>query len=188
MSKLLVVVDMQNDFIDGPLGTKEAQAIVDPIYHFIAQFIKNKSYDEYGIPIDKIIFTKDTHYEDTIEKISYLDSQEGKNLPVPHCIYQSRGWYICDKLGDFAINHGYTILKETFGSTFLGEICTNKKFDEIHFVGVCTDICVISNALLVKAFDPEAKIIVHKDLCAGVTPESHEIALKAMQACQIEIV
>ncbi len=181
MSKVLVVVDMQNDFITGPLGTKEAQAIVDPIYNFIKEFSKDKD--------SSIIFTQDTHYKDSDDKVNYEDSQEGKKLPIEHCIYGTDGWNINDKLLDFNYSKIIEkIEKETFGSTALGKFCLKAGYPEIHFVGVCTDICVISNALLVKAFDPEAKIIVHKDLCAGVTPESHEIALKAMEACQIEIV
>ena len=176
MSKLLVVVDMQNDFIDGPLGTKEAQAIVDPLVDFVKEFSKDNA----------IVFTQDTHFKNRNDLVNYEDSQEGKNLPIEHCIIGTEGWQLIDQLK--GLNYTAVFEKNTFGSIDLGRMCLRHGYQEIHFVGVCTDICVISNTLLVKAFDPEAKIIVHKDLCAGVTPESHEIALKAMQACQIEIV
>lgn len=180
MSKLLVVVDMQNDFIDGVLGTKEAQAIVDPLVKFAEEFNKDED--------NVVVFTLDTHFNDNRgDKLNYEDTQEGKKLPIEHCIVDSKGWQLIDQLKSSIIQRA-VFEKETFGSTSLGNFCRRHGYQEIHFVGVCTDICVISNALLVKAFVPEAKIIVHKDLCAGVTPESHEIALKAMEACQIEIV
>ena len=158
MQKVLVVVDMQNDFIDGALGTKEAVAIVPGVKEKIENFD--------GV----VLFTRDTH------ETYYLDTQEGQKLPVPHCIRDTEGW---------------PIDKETFGSTDLaGELVAMNEDNEIEsitFVGLCTDICVISNALLAKASLPEVPIIVDAKCCAGVTPESHENALKAMEACQIQI-
>ena len=164
MQKVLVVVDMQNDFIDGALGTKEAVAIVP----YVEEKIKN--FD------GTVFFTRDTH------ETYYLDTQEGKKLPVPHCIRDTEGWQIRSELD---------ALRKTFGSTDLaGELVQlneDQGIESIIFVGLCTDICVISNALLVKASLPEVPIIVDAKCCAGVTPESHENALKAMEVCQIQI-
>ena len=172
MRKILIVVDMQNDFIDGSLGTKEAQEIVAPV----AEKIRNFEGDIYG--------TLDTHEED------YLSTQEGKNLPVPHCIRGTEGWQIRKELD--ALRKTEPIDKETFGSTDLvGELVTlneDQGIGSITLVGLCTDICVISNALLIKASLPEVPICVDATCCAGVTPESHENALKAMEACQIRII
>ena len=166
--KLLVIVDMQNDFVDGCLGTPEAQAIVDPIVAYALSFEGD------------VIATKDTHFAD------YLNTQEGMRLPVEHCIKDTDGW---DLKGDlYAIDFVNIIEKDTFGSPELGELIASEGYTEVEFCGVCTDICVISNALLVKAFAPEVQVRVLRDLCAGVTPESHENALKAMQACQIDII
>ena len=171
MQKILVVVDMQNDFIDGALGTKEAVAIVPNVEE------KIKNFD------GTVLFTRDTH-----ETYS-LATQEGKNLPGPHCISAPEGWQIRSELD--ALRKTEPIDKETFGSTDLaGELVAMNEEDEIEsitFVGLCTDICVISNALLVKASLPEVPIIVDAKCCAGVTPESHENALKAMEVCQIQI-
>ena len=171
MQKVLVVVDLQNDFIDGALGTKEAVAIVPKVEE------KIKNFD--GV----VLFTRDTH------ETYYLDTQEGKKLPVPHCIRDTEGWQIRSELD--ALRKTEPIDKETFGSTDLaGELVEMNIDDEIEsitFVGLCTDICVISNALLVKASLPEVPIIVDAKCCAGVTPESHENALKAMEVCQIQI-
>lgn len=167
MRKLLIVVDMQNDFIDGSLGNKEAQAIVDPVVDYVKNF--------YG----DVIFTLDTHNKD------YLNTQEGKKLPVEHCIQNTNGWNITEKLAPYA---NWTVKKPTFGSTKLVEIIEAEDFEEIELCGLCTDICVVSNALLLKAHFPEAKISVHKNLCAGVTPESHEAAITTMQMCQINII
>ncbi len=168
MKKLLVVVDMQNDFVSGVLGTKEAQSIVEKVAKYVDTFDGD------------VAFTRDTHYA------NYLDTQEGQNLPVKHCIKDTEGWKIVPEIkvtdSDFVFN------KTTFGSTDLAVFARTGKYTEIEFVGVCTDICVISNVLIMKASMPESKIIVHKDLCAGVTPESHETALKAMAACQVTIV
>ena len=171
MQKVLVVVDMQNDFIDGALGTKEAVAIVPGVKEKIENFD--------GV----VLFTRDTH------ETYYLDTQEGQKLPVPHCIRDTEGWQIRSELEEKKKTE--PIDKETFGSTDLaGELVAMNEDNEIEsitFVGLCTDICVISNALLAKASLPEVPIIVDAKCCAGVTPESHENALKAMEACQIQI-
>ncbi len=168
--KVLCVIDMQNDFIDGALGTPEAVKIVDNVRAKI---------DYYRANGDTVIFTRDTHYE------NYMDTAEGKNLPVPHCIKGTDGWQISPKLqvGDSAV-----IDKPTFGSTELGEYVAGLENAEgIELIGLCTDICVISNALLLKASLPETPICVDSSCCAGVTPESHSNALSAMKMCQIEI-
>ena len=167
--KLLVVVDMQEDFIGGALGTAEAKTILPRVRERIAAARK----DGYTV-----VFTRDTHAPD------YLSTQEGKNLPVPHCIAGTAGWRLADGLaqaGDKIFD------KPTFGSTALAEYAAAEGFAQVELVGVCTDICVISNALLLKAFLPEAEISVRADCCAGVTPESHARALGAMAACQVEI-
>jgi len=165
---------MQTDFVDGALGTKEAQNIVENVVS------KVKSAKECG---KDIIFTMDTHQE------NYSETQEGKKLPVPHCIRNTEGWQIRSELD--ALRKTEPIDKETFGSTTLvGELQMldeDQGIESITFVGLCTDICVISNALLTKASLPEVPIIVDAKCCAGVTPESHENALKAMEACQIQI-
>jgi len=171
MQNLLIVVDMQNDFIDGALGTKEAVAIVPKV--------KEKIANHQG----QVWFTRDTHGED------YMNTQEGRNLPVPHCIKGSAGWQICLELAPFC--REMPIDKVTFGSSELGAMLleTNKKdpIKQITFIGLCTDICVISNALLAKAFLPEAEIVVDASCCAGVSPESHRNALEAMKVCQVRI-
>ena len=172
MQKVLVVVDMQNDFIDGALGTKEAVAIVPGVKEKIENFD--------GV----VLFTRDTH------ETYYLDTQEGQKLPVPHCIRDTEGWQIRSELD--ALRKTEPIDKETFGSTDLaGELVALNEDEEIGsitLVGLCTDICVISNALLIKASLPEVPICVDATCCAGVTPESHENALKAMEVCQIRII
>lgn len=175
MSKLLIVVDMQNDFIDGALGTAEAQKIVKNVNE------KIKKYDENG---DLVIFTADTHGE------NYLDTQEGRNLPVPHCVKGSPGWGISNDL--FQPEGSPVIEKNTFGSKELGIMLmelerSGEAPEAIELVGLCTDICVISNALMAKAFLPEVPVSVDASCCAGVTPESHENALNAMKMCQIHI-
>ena len=171
MRKLLIVVDMQNDFIDGALGTQEAVKIVPSVV------AKVKSFD------GEIIFTRDTHFD------SYLSTQEGKNLPVEHCIRGTYGWKIHPELE--ALRTIDAIDNPTFGSSELFELLKREnereKIDEITFIGLCTDICVISNAIGTKAFLPEVKIIVDSSCCAGVTPQSHQTALEAMKMCQIEI-
>ena len=165
MKEVLLIIDMQNDFIDGSLGTKEAQAIVPKVTE-----LAKKS--------ENIIFTQDTHAK------NYLETQEGKNLPIEHCIMNSHGWEICDALKSFITDHN-VFTKPTFGCTRL--IHAISDYDTIVLVGLCTDICVISNALLIKDYYPEKKIIVDSSCCAGVTPESHKNALNAMKSCQIEI-
>ena len=170
--KILIVVDMQNDFIDQALGTKEATGIVENVARKIEGFD------------GKVIYTKDTHYE------NYLETQEGKNLPVPHCIRGSEGWQISSAL---PVKSDATFFeKPTFGSKELGayleRLSENDDIEEIEIIGLCTDICVISNALLIKAFLPELKITVDSSCCAGVTPESHNNALEAMKMCQINII
>ncbi len=168
--KVLCVIDMQKDFIDGALGTKEAVSIVENV--------KNKI-DLYRKSGDRVIFTRDTHPE------NYLETAEGKKLPVPHCIKGSDGWQISDLL---EVKDSLVIDKVTFGSYDLSRaVAETKDLEEIEVVGLCTDICVISNALLLKARLPEVKISVDSSCCAGVTPDSHENALKSMAMCQIDI-
>lgn len=167
--KLLVVVDMQVDFIGGALGTKEAQAVLPRVRERVAAARRDGS---------TVVFTRDTHAAD------YLSTQEGKNLPVPHCIEGSVGWQLAEGLAD---SGDRVFDKPTFGSRALAEYAAEEAFARIEVIGVCTDICVISNALLLKAFLPEAEISVRADCCAGVTPESHERALGAMEACQIKL-
>ena len=168
MRKILVVIDMQRDFIDGALGTAEARAIVPAVIEKIK-----------GYAPENVFATRDTHGED------YLATQEGKRLPVPHCIRGTAGWAIVEALRPFADAAAAVIEKPTFGATALPAALAD--YDAIEFVGLCTDICVISNALLVKAFYPEKRISVDAACCAGVTPESHTTALNAMRACQIEV-
>ena len=172
MKEYLIVVDMQKDFVDGALGTKEAVAIVPAVVERV------KKGEEAG---ECILFTRDTHREE------YLDTQEGRNLPVKHCIRGTDGWKIIPEL----LPHVQEVFdKPTFGSRLLGEYLLSKKDEigKITVIGLCTDICVISNALLIKAFLPEVPIVVEEKCCAGVTPESHENALKAMQSCQIKVI
>ena len=166
MRKVLVVVDMQNDFIDGALGTAEAVAIVPKV----AEKIKN--FD------GTVLYTRDTHEEE------YMQTQEGRNLPVPHCIRGTHGWEIS---GALDTSDCEVIDKPTFGSVALAQKLAVIQPDQIELVGLCTDICVISNAMLCKAYMPETEILVDPACCAGVTPESHNRALKAMSVCQIKI-
>ena len=169
MKKILIVVDMQNDFIDGALGTKEAVAIIPYVKELISDFD------------GKVFFTRDTHFD------SYMQTEEGKNLPVMHCIKGTDGWQIRPELDE--LRKTEPIDKITFGSSKLIEILKAEgDIESITFVGLCTDICVISNAMLVKAFFPEIPLIVDAMGCAGVTPESHTRALKAMEMCQIKVI
>lgn len=161
--KTLIVVDMQNDFIDGSLGTKEAQAIVPNVKKKIQEY-KNRG--------DEIIFTRDTHQSD------YLDTPEGKKLPVVHCIEGTKGWQIAYGLEVEGCTY---IDKPTFGWTHWNE----RTFQEIEMVGLCTDICVVSNALILKATFPSVEITVDASCCAGVTPQTHLAALETMKMCQI---
>lgn len=173
---VLIVVDMQNDFIDGALGTTEAQNIV----YKVADYIKNFE--------GKIIFTKDTH------KKNYLETVEGAHLPVEHCIKNTDGWNLNEKIAplyDEKSENTYLVEKETFGSlkliNHLQMIDSLTPVENIILVGLCTDICVISNALIAKAALPNAEIIVKQNLCAGVSPETHQNALDAMKVCHINI-
>lgn len=171
MKKVLVVVDMQKDFIDGALGTKEAVAIVDDVAETI------KSFD------GEVVFTRDTHFD------NYMETQEGKNLPVPHCIKDTDGWQLDKKLEVLRTDDMRVFDKLTFGSVELAAyLKENKELEQVTLVGLCTDICVISNALLIKANLPEVEIRVIEKCCAGVTTQSHVNALEAMKMCQIQIV
>ena len=172
--KVLLVVDMQNDFITGPLGTSEAQAILPAVQAKITRYIA----DGYVV-----IFTRDTHKDD------YLDTPEGKKLPVPHCIEGTQGWEIADGLyhtGCFVFG------KPSFGIPNLAheiEKClSGADIETIEVIGLCTDICVVSNALILKAAVPDIPIIVDAACCAGVTPESHKAALLTMKMCQLDII
>ena len=172
MKKILIVVDMQNDFIDAALGTPEAVSIVEAVKE------KIRSY-----PVQDVIATMDTHGE------NYMDTQEGRYLPVPHCIRGSEGWQIRPDIA--ALLDGAKIYeKPTFGSTALAadlkELSEQEEI-EIELIGLCTDICVVSNALLLKASMPEVKISVDPSCCAGVTPEKHLAALETMRSCQIQV-
>ena len=168
--KVLCVIDMQNDFIDGALGTKEAEAITDNVAAKIESYRRNG---------DRVIFTRDTHFD------NYMETQEGRNLPVPHCIKDSDGWQISEKL---AVGDSTVIDKPSFGSVELGDFLAGLEgIESVELVGLCTDICVISNAMIIKAKLPEIKVSVDSQCCAGVTPGSHNNALEAMKMCQIEI-
>ncbi|HIR91043.1 MAG TPA: cysteine hydrolase [Candidatus Limicola stercorigallinarum] len=173
-NKYLIVIDMQNDFVDGALGTPEAQAIADAVVE------EAKSFD------GTVAFTLDTHGE------NYLSSQEGANLPVPHCIKGTPGWQLIPALDSVAHERNARIFeKPTFGSTDLAawlqaENAANP-IESIELVGVCTDICVVSNALLIKAVLPEVSLVVDAALCAGVTPAAHEAALATMRSCQVQV-
>lgn len=181
--KVLIVVDMQNDFINGSLGTPEAQAIVDDVAKKISTFDG-----------ELVCLTKDTHHS------NYLDTQEGKILPIQHCIKGTQGWKMNDKIattvGYVAVDTNTNVSlfqKSTFASVELGNYLVDlseekgRQIEEVVLIGLCTDICVISNALLIKAFLPETKITVDAACCAGVTKESHKNALAAMKACQINV-
>ena len=172
MRKILLVIDMQNDFVDGALGTPEAAAIVDRAAAEIAVY-----------PAGDVIATRDTH------EMDYLKTQEGRNLPVPHCIRGTPGWELHPKIAA-ALKGAVLVDKPSFGSVKLAEMLAElARLDDldITLLGLCTDICVISNALLIKAFLPETPVRVLADCCAGVTPESHQAALDTMRMCQIEI-
>ena len=169
--KVLCVIDMQNDFIDGALGTREAVAIVGKVKEKIASYRKNG---------DRIIFTRDTHSE------NYLSTAEGKNLPVPHCIKGTHGWQISSELD----TEGCEIIdKPTFGSYELAErVAETEELESVELIGLCTDICVISNAMLIKARLYETPVLVGAGASAGVTPASHLNALESMKMCQIGII
>ncbi len=167
--KYLIVVDMQTDFITGSLGSDAAEAIVSAVVDKVKKFDGN------------VIFTRDTHFED------YLQTQEGRNLPVEHCIKNTDGWQICDELKPYA---NIVVDKVTFGSIDLPDIIKNfgENIEKIELCGLCTDICVISNAMILKAAFPEVPIAVDSECCAGVSKENHNTALDAMRAVQIEVI
>ena len=172
MRKILIVIDMQNDFIDAALGTKEAVAIVDAVKKKIWTY-----------PARDIIATMDTHGE------NYMETQEGKYLPVPHCIKGTKGWEIRPDIAEL-LKGAKIYEKPTFGSTALAadlKALSEQEEIELELIGLCTDICVVSNALLLKAAMPEVKISVDPSCCAGVTPEKHMAALETMRSCQIRI-
>ena len=167
--KILVVVDMQKDFIDGALGTPEAVKIVPYVKARIEAFD------------GKVLFTRDTHFSD------YMNTQEGKNLPVLHCVNDTPGWEIHPELE--TLRKTLPIDKVTFGSSALPQILGQEEdIESITFLGLCTDICVISNVMITKAFFPEVPVIVDAKGCAGVTPESHKNALAAMKTCQVTVI
>jgi nicotinamidase-related amidase len=172
MNKKLVVIDVQNDFITGSLGTPEAQAIVPKLAEMI------KAFD------GEVIYTQDTHYD------NYPQTQEGRKLPIQHCVYGSNGWQIHKEIDILENRTSY--LKDTFGSIvladYLADSNNDEPIDEIILVGVCTDICVVSNAMLIKAILPEVPISVVASCCAGTTPENHRKALDVMACCQINII
>lgn len=171
MSKVLIVVDMQNDFIDGSLGTKEAQGIVGNVKRVI---------EEYQSRGDAIIFTRDTHQAD------YLETSEGKNLPVEHCIEGTAGWNIAEGL---TVSGCHYVDKPTFGWLHWAKTFESLNItpENLKLIGLCTDICVVSNALILKALFPDATITVDSSCCAGVTPQTHAAALETMKMCQIVI-
>lgn len=186
--KILVIVDMQKDFIDGSLGTAEAQAMVPVMLERLK---------EYDTQETIVIFTKDTH------DVNYLETREGKHLPVEHCIEGTPGWCIDKRISSY-VDHGNfskvssesiingRLKKPTFGSTHLPNVIkaihTVQNIEEIVFMGLCTDICVVSNVLMCKAIFPEMEITVDASCCAGVTPESHKAALTTMKMCQVNVI
>jgi nicotinamidase-related amidase len=184
MRKVLIVVDMQNDFVTGVLGSNEAVKILPNV---------KKKIEQYMASGDEIIYTRDTHFD------SYLDTNEGKHLPVKHCIKDTDGWQIVSDIDNSNYKH---VDKHTFGYSDWNRVLTEIQFEntngdvdfidicpeEIEIIGVCTDICVVSNALILKALCPEAELTVDASCCAGVTPESHRAALETMKSCQINVV
>ena len=173
--RYLVVVDMQHDFVDGALGTPEAQAIVAGVTS------QAKAFD------GTVVFTKDTHYSD------YLQTLEGKNLPVEHCLHGTPGWELVPELQAIRDErNSFVFEKTTFGSLdlamWLAEENVAEPIESIELIGLCTDICVVSNALLIKGWIPEVPLKVDASLCAGVTPASHEAALATLRSCQVEVI
>lgn len=169
--KVLAIIDMQKDFIDGALGTKEAVAIVPKVAARLAQAWADG---------ETVVFTRDTHHAD------YLSTQEGRKLPVPHCLEGTDGWQIDAAL---AVEDAPIFDKPGFGSPALIEYLRSlPALEGVEFIGLCTDICVITNAMMTKGALPEVPLSVRADCCAGVTPQSHETALQAMRMCQISIV
>ena len=171
MKKCLIVIDMQNDFISGSLGSEEAKNIVQNVKKRIELAINDN---------EDLFFTKDTHYDD------YLDTKEGSFLPVKHCIEGTDGHEICDELKIYEKNATVIFIKNTFGYKDIPKYL--EKYDTITLIGLCTDICVVSNALLIKAFYPEKDIVLEKDLCAGTTIDNHNSALNVMKSCHIRVI
>ena len=171
MKKYLIVIDMQKDFVDGALGSKEAEAIVPAVVN------KVNTFD------GEVIFTKDTHFED------YMTTSEGKMLPVEHCIKGTEGWQLIAPLEKYCTENNCKVYEKlTFGSVELAQdmlAASATDIESIELIGLCTDICVVSNALLLKAFLPEVPISVDSACCAGVTPDKHAAALETMRSCQI---
>lgn len=169
MSKVLIVIDMQNDFVTGALGSTMAQEIVPKVVERVNKAVTDGDY---------LIFTKDTHFDD------YMETLEGEKLPIPHCIKDSEGWEIIPQLKENVTN---VIEKYTFGSIFSlpGAVAS---VEEIELIGVCTDICVVSNALVLRAYYPNKKITINSKCCAGTSIEAHESALSVMKSCQIDII
>jgi len=174
MKKLLLVVDMQNDFVTGSLGSEMAQAIIPAVQERIME------YERLG---STVIYTMDTHGND------YLSTAEGKKLPVKHCIEGTDGWLIIPQL-NVEVDDGksWTYRKYTFGSLALADMVAESGFDEIEICGLCTDICVVTNALILRTRMPDVRITVRSNTCAGVTEESHKAALLTMKMCQIDVV
>lgn len=172
MAKALIVIDMQNDFVRGELGTDEARAMLPRLVKKLEAIVEEGAVD--------LIFTQDTHAD------NYLETQEGRNLPVKHCIKKTTGWQIVPELQKFIPRAKAVVEKKAFGSTRLPSLI--KPYEVIEFAGVCTDICVISNALLIKAFYPEQRVQIDAACCAGSTPEAHQKALDVMKNCQCRII
>lgn len=171
----LIVVDMQKDFVDGPLGSSEARAMLPALVQKVRSFP------------GQVLFTKDTHYSD------YLQTQEGRLLPVVHCVKGTPGWELVEELENFRREHNSPVYeKPAFGcrqlAAELAKLDTREPIASIELVGVCTDICVVSNALLLKAFLPEVLIQVDGACCAGVTPQRHEAALETLRSCQVQVI
>ena len=172
---ILIVIDMQHDFVDGSLGTPEAQAIVPKVDNLI----KSGNFDD-------VYYTFDTHYN------NYYETLEGQKLPVEHCQFRTQGWSLATK--NFPVDHDHAIEKETFGFTDWEKVLDLNFFDEetdinsITIVGLCTDICVISNALILRAILPNTRIVCDASRCAGTTPEAHKAALTVMKSCQIDVI
>lgn len=173
MEKILIVVDMQNDFITGALGTKEAQAIVPAVKAKIDEYVNQERL---------VVFTRDTHGKD------YLETQEGKYLPVPHCIIGTDGFNIINEIIPRYDFKNRIMNKASFGALDWANVIEPEDGDEIEIIGVCTDICVVSNALILKAMFPETKITIDANCCAGVTPEKHLAALEILRSCQVNVI
>lgn len=176
MHKVLIVVDMQNDFVTGDLGSPEAQAIIPNVEKKVMEYFNSETEDE-------VYFTRDSHSTD------YLSTKEGEKLPIEHCIHGSHGWHIIPELKSHSPFADSIVNKYSFGyPCWEDELGNWERIESIELVGVCTDICVVSNALILKALYPEVEIIVDASCCAGTTPEAHQAALRVMQSCQIDVI